>query len=405
MTTDPTREHGTGTIEARGPAKWLVRLSYGVDSLTGKRVREAVTVTGPRRDAERVLRRLLAAKDGGQGPRRERSRLTVGAWMDQFVVTDPAATPATRRRMQQSWKLYASARLRVTPLRDCSAALLTDELARLRAQVSPRTGKPLAGRTVGIFFAILRAGLSHAVEQGLIATNPAARLKRPTDETKSPQAPHLTVEEVRQLLEVSNADPLAPFWRIMVEAGLRPAEGLALRWPDVDLVGGTVTVRHALVHTGERLEVAPPKTHQVRTVAISEGTVEAVRRHQTEQKRAKLLHGARYQDQGLVFPDAIGRPVHPFAASKAFKRLARAAGLPADVRLYSLRHTAATHALADGLDVRTVSEQLGHASPALTLSVYAHAAPLDRQRASTERRAARYRAAAPAQRTAEPHAG
>lgn len=385
------RAHGAGTIEARGPGRWVVRVSFGRDPLTARRVREAVTVEGSRRDAERVLRRLLVGKEGGQGPKHVRSRLTVGAWMDEFVRTDPEASEPTRRRMQQSWRLYASARLRACLLRDLSPALLNEELARLRARVSSRTGKALGPRTVGIFYAILRTGLSHAVKHGIIATNPASALRRPQDETKSPQAPHLSHEEIGRFLTATASDPLAAYWRVLVEAGLRPAEGLALRWEDVDLEGATVTVRHALVKDADGTWIlAPTKTHQVRRIAVSAATVGTLRRHQTEQKRTKFQHGARYADQALVFADKIGRTLSPFAVSKTFKQLALAAGLRADVRMYSLRHSAATHALQDGLDVRTVAEKLGHSTPMVTLMTYAHAMPLERQRESTERLAARY---------------
>jgi integrase len=385
------RTHGAGTIEARGTRRWVVRVSFGRDPLTGHRVREAVTVTGTRRDAERVLRRLLVGKEGGQGPRQARSRLTVGAWMDEFVRTDPEASAPTRRRMQQSWRLYASARLRACLVRDLSPALLTDELARLREHVSPRTKQPLAGRTVGIFYAILRAGLTHAVQLGIIAVNPARALRRPTDETKSPQAPHLSHDEVGTFLTATANDPLATYWRVLAEAGLRPAEGLALRWDDVDLEGATVTVRAALVKDADGTWIlAPTKTHQTRRIAVSVATAEALRRHRTRQLEERLRQGERYTDRGLVFADAIGRTLSPFSLSKRFKDLALGAGLRADVRLYSLRHSAATHALQDGLDVRTVAEKLGHATPMLTLQTYAHAMPLERQRESTERLAARY---------------
>ena len=385
------RAHGAGTIEPRSAGRWVVRVSFGRDPLTGQRVREAVTVTGTRRDAEKVLRRLLVGKEGGQGPKQARSRLTVGAWMDDFVRTDPEASAPTRRRMQQSWRLYASPRLRACLLRDLSPALLTDELARLRAHKSLRTKQLLAGRTVGIFYAILRAGLTHAVQQGVIAVNPARALRRPTDETKSPQAPHLSHDEVGRFLTATADDPLAAYWRVLAEAGLRPAEGLALRWDDVDLEGATVTVRAALVQDADKTWVlAPTKTHQTRRIAVSATTVEALRRHRTRQLEGRLRHGERYADRGLVFADEIGRTLSPFAVSKRFKDLALAAKLRLDIRLYSLRHSAATHALQDGLDVRTVAEKLGHATPMLTLLTYAHAMPLERQRESTERLAARY---------------
>jgi integrase len=196
---------------------------------------------------------------------------------------------------------------------------------------------------------------------------------------------------VGRVLAHTAADALAAYWRVLAEGGLRPAEGLALRWEDVDLGGATVTVRAALVQDASKAWIlAATKTHQTRRVPVSAATVEALRCHRTRQSADQLQHGGRYTDHGLVFAGPIGRPLSPFAVSKRFKDLALAAGLRADVRLYSLRHSAATHALQDGLDVRTVAEKLGHATPMLMLQTYAHAMPLERQRESTERLAARY---------------
>jgi site-specific recombinase XerD len=109
-----------------------------------------------------------------------------------------------------------------------------------------------------------------------------------------------------------------------------------------------------------------------------------------------LLHGPRYQDEQLVFADEIGRPLNPYAVSKRFKTLALAAGLRPDARLYSLRHSSATHSLQDGMDIKSVAAKLGLSTPVVTLTTYAHAAGLDRQRESTERLAARSRAVTPA---------
>jgi integrase len=79
-------------------------------------------------------------------------------------------------------------------------------------------------------------------------------------------------------------------------------------------------------------------------------------------------------DGPYVFPDATGKPMHPEAASNAFRALADRVGLE-DVRLHDLRHTAATLALAAGVPVRDVSDMLGHSSPSVTLNVYGHAIP------------------------------
>ena len=363
------RDHGQGTIIARGPGVWLLRLSYGTDPETGKRVREAVTVHGTKREAEKRLRQLLAAKEAHQHPTRARKAMTTGAWVTTWLDGHPMA-PQTRQHARDFWRLYASDRLRATPLRNLTPAFIRDELRRLRETVSPRTKRVLAGRTVGYFHGILRAALELARSDGLIVANPAAALRRPKEETRCQSARAMTLEQAKAFLTVAEADDLAALWRLLLEGGLRPAEALGLKWDDVQ--GDTVTVRHALVRVGKAWELRPTKTHQQRPVTLTPRAVELLDAHEKRQTAEReSLRPGRWQDTGLVFTDPIGRPLPPWVVTKAYKRLVKAAGL-VGFRVYDLRHSMASVALEGGEDIADVSKRLGHARVSTTADTYVH---------------------------------
>lgn len=98
----------------------------------------------------------------------------------------------------------------------------------------------------------------------------------------------------------------------------------------------------------------------------------SLRAHRARQNEARLQLGPAWHDEGLVFPNGLGKPLEPRTLSRRFKQVLKAAKLPANLRLHDCRHFAATAMIADGTDVRTVAGLLGHADPSLTLRTYAH---------------------------------
>ena len=118
-----------------------------------------------------------------------------------------------------------------------------------------------------------------------------------------------------------------------------------------------------------------PKTARSRrTIPLPQRTVEALRTWKARQARERLAAGSAYTDLGLVFSDELGGYLSPSAISKAFGRLVKAAELPR-ITLHQVRHSFATIALEQGVDVLNVSELLGHSSAAITQTVYQHSRP------------------------------
>lgn len=153
--------------------------------------------------------------------------------------------------------------------------------------------------------------------------------------------------------------------------GLRRGELLGLRWSDVDLDGGTLTVRQTVLRVDGQLRFNRPKTDRsLRTVP----TLELLRRHRDRQAVEREAAGERWQEFGLVFPSKVGTPIEPDNLDRTWYKIRAAAGLEW-LRLHDLRHACATFLLASGASARTVMNLLGHSQIALTMNTYAHVLP------------------------------
>lgn len=157
---------------------------------------------------------------------------------------------------------------------------------------------------------------------------------------------------------------------------MRRGELLGLRWADVDLEGASVDVRQNLV-VDHRMTLSDPKTAAGRRpLAVDPETVAALRAHLARQSTERLAWGPAWQDSDLVFTREDGAPFHPERITKTFDRHRTAAKLPV-ATFHGLRHTHATALLRAAVQVRVVSQRLGHASVTVTLPIYSQVLPGD----------------------------
>lgn len=180
----------------------------------------------------------------------------------------------------------------------------------------------------------------------------------------------LTRDEVRAFLDGVRDDPREALYVTAIGTGLRQGELLALRWQDIDLEAGTLTVRHTLQRFTR--ELAEPKTERSRrTLHLPPRVTAALTAHRQRQAIVPL--------SGLVFATAGGAPLHSVNVTLALQRNLRRLGLP-QRRFHDLRHTFATLAIEAGEDISVVSRALGHASVAITADVYIHITPAMKDR-------------------------
>lgn len=217
---------------------------------------------------------------------------------------------------------------------------------------------------------ILSRALKIAVQRGRVARNVATLVDAPSvtrDEVKP-----LTRDEARQILAAAAQRRDGPRWAVALALGLRQGEALGLRWADVDLDEGTITIRWALQRQpGGGLVFVPPKSAKSRrTILLPAELATMLRKHRAAQK-AERLAARRWEDQDLVFCQPNGLPYDPRSDLRAWKQLLRDAGVR-ETRLHDARHTAATLMLQMHIKPRVVMEILGHSQIGLTLGTYSH---------------------------------
>jgi integrase len=161
---------------------------------------------------------------------------------------------------------------------------------------------------------------------------------------------------------------------IALFGGLRLGEALALRWNNVDLDRKVLRVVEALEQTKAfGIRFKPPKSKAgKRDVTMPDILVEALREHRRAQLELRLQLGlGKLPDDALLFATIEGKPLSTIDVSVLWGRFAAKIGMP-EITFHALRHTHASQLIDAGVDIATISKRLGHATPGITLNVYAH---------------------------------
>ena len=226
--------------------------------------------------------------------------------------------------------------------------------------------------------ATISAAYAWGVESGLQDRNPAisTRRRRYRDRRRQPDAPTLqTWDHAEIATAVHLARGRLAYLPLMFGAwcGLRRGEVCGLRWDDVDLEAGTVTITRSLEQVGSNLHVCPPKSDAgYRTVPMPKALCDALEEQHRVFAGLRLRHEGRWNPDGYVLATGRGTPVKPRNLSSSWSDFCRAKGLR-HIRFHDLRHSFATDLLLrQHEDVNVVAELLGHSDPATTLRIYAH---------------------------------
>lgn len=381
------RAAGEGSIRKRADGIWVARLMVGTLPNGNPDVRQVAAKT--QAACREKLDALKLQVMNGTLPSADLAGLTFRAFLDRWLATvKPNIRETTYRRYEQYVSVHFKPALgskRLTKLtHDDVQAFLNAKRDEKVARGKGKAPKALAPRTVHHLYVVLGTALTWGVKKGYIAISPMLRVDPPR--LPKTEVVPLTAEQTTKLLDVaaSEADPLLGLWTIAAYTGARKGELLGLTWSDVDLDAGTIRIRRSLARIEDARPVySDPKTARSRRVLdLAPDAVAVLRAHQDRQTFDRRGLGDAYADLGIVFASELGTPLDTNNVTKRFKRALRRAGLPPTTRLHDLRHGAATMMLEAGETVPTVSEYLGHASPAITMMVYAHAVPGSKKRAA-----------------------
>lgn len=365
-----------GSIQKRQGARgvsYLVRVEYPPDPATGER-RQRSKSFNTRKEADKALAQWLVEIE--QGLAVEPDRLTVADlfahWLEAFRGTNPKErTVVEYERFIRTKILPGLGSVSVQQLRPLQIDAF---YAQLRA----------AGASSDAIHRVhkrLHQAFDYAVRKRLLAYNPLLAVDPPTVRTRPGMV--LTIPQIQHFLRVAASDGYSPLWLLIVQTGMRRGEALGLCWQDIDWERKRLQVRQCVEVLNGAAHLTTPKTAAARrSITLFPESVAALAAHRKRQVARRLAAGPAWLENDLIFTTPAGGPLNPNNVLRNLALIQRKANAMPDVptemvlprfTIHDLRHTHATHLLMDGWSVAVVSRRLGHATPAITLQLYAHA--------------------------------
>ena len=325
--------------------------------------------TSKKEAVDRLAHRLIEIRMGAYNPGLANTRLREFSrrWLETHVK--PNLKPATLKTYNECLDNHILPPLGDTALK----SIRRDMMIGLLADV---TRKGLSRSSVCLIYAVLRAILSSAVDEGIIAANPAVRMGKFTQRRTEPQRTinPMTRDEVRLFLEVARTEALAyyPLFFCLARTGLRIGEAIGLRCGDLDFLGFGIEVRRSIVQG----RTGSPKNGRTRRVDMSQQLAQVLRGEVSKRKPQLLQLGRSAEELGdmWLFQNRDRGPLDDSRVRKVFARVLAKAGLPRR-NLHSLRHSFASFLIQNGESLAYVKDQLGHYSIQLTVDTYGHLVP------------------------------
>jgi integrase len=285
----------------------------------------------------------------------------VETWLDGKELSRRAKTVGQYRQIVE---LHILPRLGKMRLQDIQPA-------HLKQLYLSKKEEGRGARTVQLIHAVMHSVLNQAIKEGILGRNTAALVERPKVEQTEQQI--LTESQAQQLVLASMRTHIGTLIYLALMTGMREGELLGLKWSDVDWVKSQIHVQRQLQRIkGQGAVLVPPKTKAGRRqIKMGLGTMDRLSTHQQEQTQVKAGLGDRWEENDLVFPNTLGKPMACENMSAEFKRLLKQNGLPM-IRFHDLRHTSISFLLDIGTPVNTVQKRAGHSKASVTTDTYGH---------------------------------
>ena len=367
------RSNGEGNIRKRKDGRWEGRYTAGIHPETGKQIFKNVL---GKTQAEVKEKLKKALEQNRKIDFMRTGKYTVEMWMDEWFenVCKIKVRPSSHQTYRGYIDHHVAPNIGKIPLEKLSTMDLQKlyrklmnkgRVERIEAEHQP---KGLSAKTVRNINQVISSAMDFAVAQKIIPENPCKAVALPRIEHKEMQT--IPAEQLQAFLQEAKATGVYEMYYIELATGLRRGELLGLKWSDIDWKNGIIKVRRQIARVDGKIVESPLKTkNSYRTVSISPQAIEVLK-----QQKAKT-------NDSYVFPSPSGGPISPDSVNNMLKRVLERAGIP-KVRFHDLRHTFATIALQNGVDIKTVSGMLGHFSAGFTLDTYAHVTTLAQKEAA-----------------------
>lgn len=361
------KANGSGTIRKRADGRWEGKYTLGYDPKTGKLIRKSV-YGKTQKEVRLALSKIVSEMDSGTYA--EPSKMKVSQWLDEWLASYTMnIKPATRSAYEEHIRVHIKPSLGDIPLKQLSTRDIQQLYTNLlkERELSPKTVRNIHG--------VLHRTLEQAKLLGYIRVNPADAAVTPRVEKK--QVETLDAEDIGKFLAAIRGTKYEYPLFVAVFTGLRQGELLGLTWDCVDFEHGLLLInkQHNRVKGDTEFRFASLKNDKARVLTVADEVIDVLKLQKQRQESWTAALGNGWENpDNLVFTTEFGRYINNKILYQNFKRIAKKLGKP-DLRFHDLRHTYAVNSLRAGDDIKTVQENLGHATASFTLSTYAHATP------------------------------
>ena len=361
------KANGSGTIRKRADGRWEGKYTLGYEPKTGKLIRKSV-YGKTQKEVRLALSKIVSEMDSGTYA--EPSKMKVSQWLDEWLASYTMnIKPATRSAYEEHIRVHIKPSLGDIPLKQLSTRDIQQLYTNLlkERELSPKTVRNIHG--------VLHRTLEQAKLLGYIRVNLADAAVTPRMEKK--QVETLDAEDIGKFLAAIRGTKYEYPLFVAVFTGLRQGELLGLTWDCVDFEHGMLLInkQHNRVKGDTEFRFASLKNDKARVLTAADEVMEVLKLQKERQTAwAAALGDGWSNPDNLVFTTEFGRYINNKVLYQNFKRIMKKLGNP-NLRFHDLRHTYAVNSLRAGDDIKTLQENLGHATASFTLSTYAHATP------------------------------
>lgn len=371
MTTRDGLKWGEGGIKERPRKDGTIAYQAKWITADGLHTVEHARTFNTREDAEDHLRTIHRKKLSGryQPP----SKRTVNELVDDYI--ERAASRVSERTVL-TYRLRAERMIAPTIGKRTVDAVTPLDVQRWIDDL----GKRFKPSTVHAAVAVIMGAFREAAVLGITESHLGQGIRRPT--IGKSEATVWTEDEARRVLQsIKDDETYGALYCLELYAGLRPGELRALKWADVDLVKGELTVRRTISRTveGEEVIVDRTKTNQVRVIPLDAALVARLKWHKARQNE-RYLRSEAWRQQGVVFDGGDGHFLYQGPWQRWHQRMCARLGVPA-IRAHDLRHTAITLMVEAGIHPKVIADIAGHASIDITMDRYSHPSQEHQRRA------------------------
>jgi len=354
---------GSGSIRQRPDGRWEARYTYK-DELGQTKRGSVYALT--QKECRQKLTAILTDIDRNTYTKPQ--RYTFAQWLDIWLDT---YCRDLKPMTLASYKSKIECRIKPAIGGSYLSALSNVQLQKFYNSLSEGDA-PLSAKTIQCYHGIIHKSLEQAVAAHVLPANPSEHIKLP--KVKKPELKPLMDDNVGLFLEAIRGDRFERLFIVALFSGLRQSELVGLRWDDVDLTNGVLTVCRQIQKAHDKagyVSIDETKSGKTRHAAVAPSIVRVLTEQKAQQDEWRTAAGSLWNNENnLVFTDERGGHLKHRTIQNHFKAIVAGMGCP-NVRFHDLRHSYAVIALQSGDSVKSVQEQLGHYSAAFTLTTYA----------------------------------